>query len=144
MDKFVHDQGHGNIKSVKSTVRNALTIGLIGTALLLGAGCSGAEPGEANTYGHDGYMGYSNSNPNLMNRNTTLLYQKDIRLIEQILEPVAGIKSTRVSFNGSELHVSIKGDPDLTDAQLVRLRARAQSIVQQNMPRYEVHVKTSR
>jgi hypothetical protein len=121
-----------------------LAAGLIGAALLLGAGCSGAEPGEAKSYGHDGYMGYSNSNPNLMNRNTTLLYEKDTRLIEQVLEPVAGIRSTRVSFNGSELHVAIKADSKLTDAQVENLRARAQSIVQTNMPRYEVHVKASR
>lgn len=124
--------------------RKLLTVSLIGAALMLGAGCSGAEPDEARSYGHDGYMGYSNSNPSLMNRNTTLLYEKDTRMIEQVLEPVAGIRSTRVSFNGSELHVTVKADSDLTDNQLENLRARAQSIVQSNMPRYEVHVKASR
>lgn len=124
--------------------RKLLAVSLIGAALLLGAGCSGAEPGESRSYGHDGYMGYSNSNPSLMNRNTTLLYEKDTRMIEQVLEPVAGIRSTRVSFNGSELHVTVRADSDMTDAQLENLRARAQSIVQSNMPRYEVHVKASR
>lgn len=124
--------------------RKWMAVSLIGAALLLGAGCSGAEPGESKSYGHDGYMGYSNSNPSLMNRNTTLLYEKDSRMIEQVLEPVAGIRSTRVSFNGSELHVALKADSGLTDAQLENLRARAQSIVQSNMPRYEVHVKASR
>lgn len=133
-----------NVDGIKKSSHRWLLAGLIGAALLLGAGCSRAEPGEANSYGHDGYMGYSNSNPSMMNRNTTLLYEKDTRMIEQVLEPVAGIRSTSVSFNGSELHVTLKADPDMTDAELEKLRARAQSIVQTNMPRYEVHVKASR
>ncbi|MDQ6420257.1 hypothetical protein RB620_12495 [Paenibacillus sp. LHD-117] len=129
---------------IKRPLHKWMLTGLVGAAMLLGSGCAGAEPGEARSYGHDGYMGYSNSNPNLMNRNTTLLYEKDTRLIERVLEPVAGIRSTQVSFNGSELHVNLKADRDMTDAQLENLRARAQSIVQTNMPRYEVHVKASR
>ncbi|QNK57505.1 hypothetical protein [Paenibacillus sp. PAMC21692] len=138
MDKLDRHTGSG------TALHKWMLAGLIGAALLLGAGCSGAEPGKEKGYGHDGYMGYSNSNPSLMNRNTTLLYEKDTRMIEQVLKPVAGIRSTRVSFNGSELHVRLTADPEMTDAQLEKLRARAQAIVQTNMPRYEVHVKASR
>lgn len=142
MSRFYRD--HRKVNPVRPVTHKWLALCLIGAALLLGAGCSGAGPDETKSYGHDGYMGYSNSNPNLMNRNTTLLYEKDTRMIEQVLEPVAGIRSTRVSFNGSELHVAIQADSELTDAQVENLRERAQTIVQTNMPRYEVHVKASR
>ena len=110
--------------------------------MLLAGGCSRESPAEMRSYGHDGYMGYSNSNPNTINRHSTLSYQEDVAFIEQVLAPLGGIRKTRISFNGSRLQVVLKVDRTLSDAEMVRLRAQAQSLVQTNMPRYDVHVVT--
>lgn len=114
------------------------------TALALTfSGCGGNKQ-ELRTYGHDGYMGYSNSNPNLPNRHQYLNYNADGNFVEQVLEPIADIQHTQVYFNGNDLHVNIKANKTLSDGQLERLRAKAQSVVQYNMPRYNVHVEVKR
>ncbi|SFF34495.1 hypothetical protein SAMN05216378_0009 [Paenibacillus catalpae] len=99
---------------------------------------------KSETYGHDGYMGYSNSNPNMPNKLTFLNYDSDRKLINQVLQPIEGIKNSRVSFNGEDLNVRIKANPSLTDAEVEALQAKAQQVVQLNMPRYHVKVKASR
>ena len=99
---------------------------------------------KSETYGHDGYMGYSNSNPNLPNNKTFLTYESDRKLINQVLQPIEGIKDSRVSFNGENLKVHITAAPNLTDAQLEALQTKVQQVLQFNMPRYHVKVKASR
>ena len=108
------------------------------------AGCGNRE-GRQNgvqTYGHDGYMGYSNSNPNLPGRNMSLTYEADGNMVEQVLAPIAGIEDTQVIFNGAAMHVNLRVNENLTDAQVRTLRNKAQAVVQYNMPRYIVHVET--
>lgn len=121
-----------------------LTITCTGILLLLASGCSRESPAEMRSYGHDGYMGYSNSNPNTINRHSTLSYREDTALVEQVLAPLNGIRKTRITFNGSRLQVVLKVDKALPDAEVVKLRATAQSLVQSNMPRYDVHVVTKK
>jgi hypothetical protein len=120
---------------------------MAGLAAMVAAagGCAAESPDERSTYRRDGYLGYTNTNPNMMNRGATQLsYGPDVRLVRQVLEPVEGIRHLRISFNGGELHVRVQGESHLTDQELVRLRAEVQQIVQHNMPRYEVHVTTVR
>ncbi|HTG70656.1 MAG TPA: hypothetical protein VL921_15460 [Candidatus Udaeobacter sp.] len=107
-------------------------------------GCGSNKQDKLKTYGHDGYMGYSNSNPNLPNRHQYLNYNADGNFVEQVLEPISEIERTQVYFNGNDLHVNIKVNKAVSDGQLERLRAKAQSIVQYNMPRYNVHVEAKR
>jgi hypothetical protein len=99
---------------------------------------------KVETYGHDGYMGYSNSNPNLPNNLTFLNYDSDRKFIGQVLQPIDGIKDSRVSFNGENLNVHITADSKLTNEQIQALEAKAQKAVQFNMPRYHVKVTASR
>ncbi|WP_138756090.1 hypothetical protein [Paenibacillus sinopodophylli] len=106
--------------------------------------CGSNKQDQAKTYGNDGYMGYSNSNPNLPNRLQYLNYNADGNMIEQVLEPIAGIQKTRIYFNGTALHVNLDVDDSLSDGQVEQLRAKAQSVVQYNMPRYSVHVEAKR
>ncbi|MCM3631595.1 hypothetical protein M3194_30320 [Paenibacillus glycanilyticus] len=119
-------------------------------ALIIGslAGCAAnghrTNDQKSETYGHDGYMGYSNSNPNLPNKLTFLNYDSDRKLIGQVLQPIEGIKNSRVSFNGEELNVRITANSKLTDAEVGALQAKAQQVVQYNMPRYHVNVKVTR
>ncbi|OBZ15678.1 MULTISPECIES: hypothetical protein [Bacillales] len=109
------------------------------------AGCGNSkQENRLRTYGHDGYMGYSNSNPNLPNRYEYLNYNADGNFIEQVLQPISGIERTNIYFNGTDLHVNLNVNNALSDAQVEQLRAKAQSVVQHNMPRYNVHVEAKR
>lgn len=111
------------------------------------SGCGNGRSKQENrlkTYGHDGYMGYSNSNPNLPNRYQYLNYNADGKFIEQVLKPISGIEHTQIYFNGTDLHVNVKANKALSDVQVEELRAKAQSVVQYNMPRYKVHVEAKR
>jgi hypothetical protein len=109
------------------------------------SGCGNSkQENRLKTYGHDGYMGYSNSNPNLPNRYEYLNYNADGNFIEQVLKPIPGIERTNIYFNGTDLHVNLNAKNDLSDGQVEQLRAKAQSVVQYNMPRYNVHVEVKR
>ncbi|GLX71330.1 hypothetical protein [Paenibacillus glycanilyticus] len=141
----------------KKMLRRKLRLIFMGfaiAALLIGslAGCAAdginnghrTNDGKSETYGHDGYMGYSNSNPNLPNNLTFLNYESDRKLVNQVLQPIDGVKSSRVSFNGEDLNVRIYPTPGLTADQMEALEAKVQQVVAFNMPRYHVKVKVSR
>jgi hypothetical protein len=119
---------------------------LLAAALVIPlTGCGNSkQENRLRTYGHDGYMGYSNSNPNLPNRYQYLNYDADGKLIDQVLAPLSGIEHSQIYFNGTALHVTLKVNSSLSDVQTEQLRAKAQSVVQYNMPRYDVHVKVKR
>lgn len=119
-----------------------LWIGAAVLMLLLG-GCAKEAENKAKTYGHDGYLGYTNSNPNLLNRSGTL-FKKDMEQIGQLLKQVNGVEKSEVGFNGDEVHVTLRVNRELSEDQQTRIRAEAQSLLQSNMPRYDVHVKVKR
>ncbi|WP_168123094.1 hypothetical protein [Paenibacillus sp. HB172176] len=108
---------------------------------LLTTGCAGESEQEKRSYGQDGYMGLSNSNPNTINRHSTQSYSEDIAFVKQVLEPVEGIKKIQVGFNGSELNVLLTPEKGLSDANRDWIRDKAEQIVQHNLPDYHVHVR---
>lgn len=115
-------------------------------ALSLG-GCGSKEQIKAKqvkTYGHDGYMGYSNSNPNIPNGFSYLNYESDGKFAGEVLKGIDGIKSSRLSFNGQYLRVYATVDPTITNEEMKQLQKKTQDIVQYNMPRYHVKVETVR
>lgn len=118
-------------------------------AMLCLSGCgrntdSNYNTNQAKTYGHDGYLGYSNSNPNIPNNHTYLNYRSDGKFVGEVLSRLDGIKHNQLHFNGEHLRVNIKVDPNLSDAEVQELESKAQKLVQENMPRYEVKVKANR
>lgn len=134
----------GYSKGMKRGRRRAwrlLWIGLFGAILLLG-GCAKDASYKARTYRNDGYLGYSNTNPNLLNRSGTL-YEKDIAFMGQLLEPVKGIRKTEVGFNGHNANVTVHVHKGMAAGDKNRIRTEAQTILQSNFPRYDVHVKVS-
>lgn len=109
---------------------------------LIVGGCGNQSSMKSKSYHNDGYMGYSNSNPNLLKRNSTQNYNTDNNFVEQVLKPIDGIEQSQIIINGSEMHVNLKVKKSLTDAEMEKLQLKAQSVVQYNMPRYNVHVET--
>lgn len=132
-------------KSNKRIACALLTVIISLTAFVTGGCANGNQTSDhMKTYGHDGYLGYSNSNPNMPNRFGTVNYTTDGNLIEQVLKPVKGIERTQIIFNGNTVHVNLDVDNKLSDSQMNRVREKAQSVVQYNMPRYKVHVEAKR
>jgi hypothetical protein len=132
-------------KSSHTFSRIAFVMMLTAAFVFMVAGCGNSkQENRLKTYGHDGYMGYSNSNPNLPNRYQYLNYDADGKMVEQVLEPLTGIERTQIYFNGTALHVNIKVNKSLSDAEAEQLLAKAQSVVQYNMPRYDVHVEAKK
>ncbi|MFD0590511.1 YhcN/YlaJ family sporulation lipoprotein [Paenibacillus sp. GCM10027627] len=119
-----------------------LWVGASVSALLLG-GCASGSDHKMQSYKNDGYMGYSNSNPNLLGRSGTL-YAKDMELIQQVLKPIKGVKKASVGFHGNEVTVTLKLDPGITAVQANQLRTDVQNAVQANLPSYQVRVKANR
>lgn len=97
---------------------------------------------NAKSYGQDGYMGLSNSNPRIPNRNGSFLnYGLDGDFVERKLKELGGIEKYNLRFRGPNLYVTLTPAPGVDEVQL---REMAFTVLSSNMPRYTVHVKTVR
>ncbi|QHW31976.1 hypothetical protein GZH47_14935 [Paenibacillus rhizovicinus] len=116
----------------------------LATAISL-AGCGNKdETNNYNTksYGHDGYMGLSNSNPHLPNRNGQFLNQDtDGDFAQTKLKQVPGVGKATILFQAPDMYVTITPKKGFDSAQV---KEKATSVLKFNMPRYDVHVKMSR
>ncbi|GGG86717.1 hypothetical protein [Paenibacillus radicis (ex Gao et al. 2016)] len=124
--------------NIKRTMIGAAAFAVL--ALCLSGCASNPSTRQAKTYGHDGYMGYSNSNPNIPNNFSYLNYKSDGKFAGDVLKQLKddGVKSNQLYFNGEYLRVLLHVDSRLSDAEVDRLRQKAQNLVQYNMPRYKV------
>ncbi|WP_042171116.1 hypothetical protein [Paenibacillus gorillae] len=130
--------------SIKRTVIGAAAIAALAVCL---SGCaSNPSTRQAKTYGHDGYMGYSNSNPNIPNNFSYLNYKSDGKFAGEVLTQLKGegVKSNQLYFNGEYLRVLLHVDSRLSDEEADKLRQKAQNLVQYNMPRYKVKTEVAR
>ncbi|QYR21568.1 hypothetical protein KZ483_00425 [Paenibacillus sp. sptzw28] len=97
---------------------------------------------NAKSYGQDGYMGISNSNPRIPNRNGSFLnYGLDGEFVERKLKEVGGFEKYNLKFRGPNLYVTLTPAPGVDEVQL---RETVFTVLSSNMPRYTVHVKTAR
>jgi hypothetical protein len=132
----------------RRAVRKA-ALGLFAIALIaLESGCGGGSGKYDNKmrvqhYGHDGYMGLTNTNPSLPNSPHSLTIKSDTDLVDQKLRELKGIVRSRTVIDGARLTVTIDADRSLNAAQREQLRKTAAEVVQQNMPRYEVDVRVT-
>lgn len=121
--------------------------GLLLAILLAAAGCSQTDQNTSrpDVYGNDGYMGLSNSNPNLPRTGSAWSYRKDEAFAEELLRPLAGIKRIRiVRTAGAGMHVHLVIDAALSREEADRLTEQAGAVLRDNFPRYRVTVGTSR
>lgn len=108
------------------------------TAML--AACGARESERLQSYGDDGYMGLSNTNPNLPLTGSAWSYENDGELAEQLLRPMRGIRRSRVRFDGDLMSVTLFVDGALSREETARLTAKARNVLAVNFPRYDVKV----
>jgi len=114
--------------------------------LAVNGGCGVKKDSSNNmntrSYGHDGYLGISNSNPHLPNRNgNDLNYGSDGNFAERKLKEIPGVADYTITIQGPKLIVAVKAARNV-DAD--RLKRQVLSTMQTNMPRYEVTVTTKK
>ncbi|MBW7477758.1 hypothetical protein K0T92_23900 [Paenibacillus oenotherae] len=120
-------------------------VALLLAAIMLLTACgdnNGSNNVKTKSYGNDGYLGLSNSNPHLPNRNGSYLnYREDGDFAEKKLKEIGGIARMNITFQGPNLYVTLRPESGVNEAQL---RLKAISVLRSNMPRYIIHVNTSR
>ncbi len=110
---------------------------------VLGTGCtsSGRTKNGVNTYGHDGYMGLSNSNPNLPLGNSNYYsYSNDIKFMKEQLSRLPGIEQMRFVIHDPQIEARIRPQPGMNEQDVERLLQDAEAILRENMPRYQIRV----
>lgn len=108
-------------------------------AVLAGCGTTG-QTQNSDRYGDDGYMGISNSNPNLQTSPTYHTYNKDVKLMTQTLERIDGIEDARIMMDGNRAHVEIRVAQNLSESDAVYVQQQAISSLRSMMPRYKIEV----
>ncbi|MBD3921801.1 hypothetical protein H8B09_23775 [Paenibacillus sp. PR3] len=130
-------------------ISSKLALGLLAIALIaLEAGCGGGSGKYDNKmrvqhYGHDGYMGLTNTNPSLPNSPHSLTIKNDTDFVDQKLRELKGITRSRTVIDGARLTVTIDADRNLNAKEREQLKKKAIAVVRQNMPRYEVDVRVT-
>ncbi len=109
--------------------------------LLLMAGCGQEEAKRLKSYGNDGYMGQSNSNPLLPRTGSAWSYEDDREFASQLLRPMQGIRDSRITVSGDDMRVTLYLQPALSREEAARLTSRAEKVMAENFPRYDVSVK---
>ena len=127
-----------------------LLSGFLLPVLLLFAGCGSEEQrgtAERDTrdpgfYGNDGYMGLSNTNPNLPLTGTAWSYEEDREFAAKLLRPLTGIERTRITMrDDAAMHVTLVVDDALSREETSRLVDQAERVLAENFPRYNVTVE---
>lgn len=124
-----------------------LLIGL-GCALLLG-GCSTSTHDsdgtpKAKNFPTDGYMGITSVNPNDPMNPGYHHYRDDMRLMNNVIAGIPGIKDSTIRLNGANATVNLVLPGSVSDQEANRIRDEANRALSQNMPRYNVTVTISR
>lgn len=119
--------------------------GILLAAAFAAAGCGSADRDvndPTDYYGNDGYMGISNTNPNLPLTGTAWSYRRDNEFAAELLRGLDGIRYVRITrTGGSNMRVHLDLDKSLGPEEAARLAARAEALLKENFPRYRVTVK---
>lgn len=133
------------LHAIRLSFTAAVVISLFVSAIML-AGCNVQRTGEERSrpYPNDGYLGLSQSNPNLQTSPTHYTYAKDVRLVREALNEWPQVRNAIVWIHGGTLHVRLQFDDGLVDEQEIdRLEQEALEKLEYTFPRYEVKVTSN-
>lgn len=110
--------------------------------LCLLSGCTQVNNNGAKTqsYSPDGYLGLTNTNPNLPSHPSYHTYEVDHQLIHQAAMSVDGVRDTDVQMGNATATVHLHVDKGITPQQAERIKAEALQAITYAMPRYTVQV----
>jgi hypothetical protein len=117
----------------------------IAIALVLGLAACGnhnitGDGQSIKQYDHDGYLGLTNTNPNLPGQYSYHTYQQDVKLIHQAAISVSGVKDTTVTIGNATANVGLILDHTVSSDEANRIREEALRAISYNLPRYKVNV----
>lgn len=128
-------------RRLRMLLSGMLLPGLLSALLLTGCATGDRDTKEPNYYGNDGYMGLSNTNPNLPRTGSAWSYEEDREFVEKLLRPLNGIERTRVTMtDDAAMNVTLEVDSALSREETSRLVSRAERLLKENFPRYRVSV----
>lgn len=115
-----------------------LTLALIS---IVPFGC--AEPKQSEdqvkSYGNDGYLGLTNTNPRLpTNPTSSYQYNQDINLVSQTLEGIDEVEKYQVRIRGGELHVKIYLSDQFNRSQIETIEQNVYRQLAYMLPRYDI------
>jgi hypothetical protein len=97
----------------------------------------GAQNQEVKSYDEDGYLGWTNSNPNLQTSPTYHTYQEDLDLIERTLGRMKQVQRSTVFINGDMIYVTVQ---PVREADADQVRSETYKALSYMLPRYDFKV----
>lgn len=118
-----------------------VSVSLLMIIILLVSGCaSNWNKTKMQSYSNDGFMGLSNSNPNLVTSPGYHTYSKDYRLMQDTLRRIPGIKKYWMNIEGGQVNVKLTLKDGLTSEQINNIYNQANRELSLMMPRYRIHL----
>lgn len=110
--------------------------------VLLAAACGTAGGGTTRmkSYGNDGYLGITNTNPNLQTGPSYHTYQVDTDMMRGAVVPIPGVRKVRITTHGTNATVRITAPQGASDGELERIQSEALQALQHAVPRYDFKV----
>ncbi|QJC50359.1 hypothetical protein HGI30_01250 [Paenibacillus albicereus] len=119
--------------------RIALSVSALALGAALLSGCGGSPDSmKGKSYGRDGQLGLTNTNPHLINTPHAQNIQQDANFAKQKAKEVQGVGSVRLVIDGATMRAYVTPSAGMNSAQREEMRARVQSQLAFNMPRYKV------
>jgi hypothetical protein len=91
-------------------------------------------------YADDGYLGMSNSNPNIPLNPSYHHYNNDIHLMRGVLKRIPEVKDATITIQGPHAYVALVLPDTLAPEDVRRIEDQAYSLLSFNMQRYDIHV----
>lgn len=123
-------------------IARAAAILLAGMLTASIAGCGrDAAPRQMKSYDNDGYLGMTNTNPNLHMNPTYHNYTVDTNMMRGALNGIRGVTANRIMTNGSRATVTLTVPPGTSDEEVMRIRSEAEQALNHAVPRYTYRLK---
>lgn len=106
-------------------------------------GTNTSQNQHSKQYGEDGYLGLTNSNPNLQTSPSYHTYRKDIKMMSRTLSKVPGVQDARYTVNGNRVHIRIKVDERLSPEEAYKIEQDAYRSLLPIIPRYQIKITSN-
>ncbi len=99
---------------------------------------------KVDDYNEDGYLGLSNSNPNLRTSPTHYTYNEDTKVIRMTLAGIRGVRGSTITLTAPNAYVRVRVSRGLSTQESRRIEEEAIAALSYNLPRYKVFVEIIR